>query len=187
MQGIVFSYLADMVIEQFGMAFWNNLLAHVKPLSEGVYTTNAQYQDEEIFLLVNELSRQALIPVPDLLRAFGAFLFPKLLKHMPIDYANHTFADFLLEVDQVIHREVARLYPNVYLPTLIFERLTPNSMSMLYQSKRKLCYLAEGLLDGAAKHFDTALQIRHVCCMHDGADACRLRLDFLSTTRQGIN
>jgi hypothetical protein len=38
MQGSIFTSFSEMVIEKMGMAVWNDLLAKVRPTSEGIYT-----------------------------------------------------------------------------------------------------------------------------------------------------
>ncbi|MBT5230996.1 MAG: heme NO-binding domain-containing protein [Methylococcales bacterium] len=178
MQGIVFSQLSNMVIEQFGMQFWNEVLEATAPDSQGVYTASAQYDDSELFALVTTLSEKTKMPVEDLVRAFGEFLFPKLLMHLPFSFENHTMKDFLQEVDQVIHKEVERMYPGVYLPKIHCIDTGEKSLTLVYHSKRKLCHLAEGLIYGAAKHFSSQVTLNHAQCMHRGDEDCHLLLEF---------
>ncbi|EOW9234365.1 hypothetical protein D2923_05745 [Vibrio cholerae] len=45
MQGIIYTVLSDMVIEKFGVLFWDQMLEDLKPSSEGVYTSGQQYND----------------------------------------------------------------------------------------------------------------------------------------------
>ena len=85
---------------------------------------------------------------------------------------------FLLQVDEVIHKEVKRINPDVYLPEFEYIDPAPNELIMLYRSKRKLCALSEGLIQGAANHFDTKVEIKHPVCMHDGHDHCRLEISM---------
>ena len=49
---------------------------------------------------------------------------------------------------------------------------------MIYRSQRKLCALAEGLIEGAAEQFGETVTIRHPQCMHRGDEHCRLELTF---------
>jgi len=50
---------------------------------------------------------------------------------------------------------------------------------MYYTSPRKLCFLAEGLIEGAAEQFNTKYELSHTECMHDGADRCALKIKIL--------
>lgn len=71
MQGIIYTVLSDMVIEKFGVLFWDQMLEDLKPSSEGVYTSGQQYNDDELLAMVGYLSEKAQIPAPDLVRAYG--------------------------------------------------------------------------------------------------------------------
>lgn len=179
MQGVVFTVFSDCVIDKFGMDVWDELLEKVKPESEGIYTSSATYSDDELFAYVTELSAKTGAAVPDLVRTFGEYMFPHLSNSMPDAAApGMTLKDFLLKVDQVIHKEVKRLYPESYLPSIDYEDSSDNQLVMLYQSKRKLCHLAEGLILGAASHFNTKISIAHPQCIHNGDEYCRLEINF---------
>ena len=54
---------------------------------------------------------------------------------------------------------------------------------MLYQSKRRLCFLAEGLIQGVAKEYNTEISLIHSKCMHRGDEECHLELSFYDRSR----
>ena len=80
MQGIIFNVLGELVEETWGMETWNSLLEKVDPESQGAYTAGMQYPDNELLSLVAELSEVTKTPVPDLVEAFGTYLFPHLMR-----------------------------------------------------------------------------------------------------------
>ncbi|MFG0604969.1 heme NO-binding domain-containing protein [Vibrio mimicus] len=180
MQGIIYTVLSDMVIEKFGVLFWDEMLQELNPSSHGVYTTGQQYNDDELLSMVAYLSEKAQIPVPDLVRAYGEYLFTHLFNSLPENYPHKSdLKTFLLSVDKVIHKEVKRLYPGAYLPQ--FEnKVTENTLTMNYYSKRKLCAAAEGLILGAAKRFNQPVKVSQPTCMHCGAEHCEIVVEFLS-------
>ena len=47
-----------------------------------------------------------------------------------------------------------------------------------YDSARRLCLLAEGMILGAADHYGERARVEQVACMHDGADRCLLTATF---------
>ena len=55
--------------------------------------------------------------------------------------------------------EVLKLAPDSELPTFQHERLSDDSMTMIYRSKRCFADLAQGLMEGCAKHFDEDIDI----------------------------
>lgn len=47
---------------------------------------------------------------------------------------------------------------------------------LFYFSQHKLCYLAEGLLNGAAEHYEILIQTQHLQSMYDENDFCEFRI-----------
>jgi predicted hydrocarbon binding protein len=64
------------------------------------------------------------------------------------------------------------------LPTFEYTETANGDLVMFYHSKRKLCYLSEGLITGAAKHFEQHITIEHPEYMHNGAEKCKLVISF---------
>jgi len=174
MKGIVFNVLESMVIEKAGMEGWDQLLSTVEPDSLGIYTAGKSYSDEELMALVAAASEQFSIPVPDLVQAFGDYLFDQLARKYPVFLEQEPdFFGFLGSVHDVIHVEVRKLYDEPSLPEFSIQQLAGNTMVMEYRSPRKLCMLAEGLIAGAARHYGVKYQLEHSVCMHKGADHCQ--------------
>ena len=179
MQGTIFTILSEMVIENMGMECWNDLLNKVSPHSKGVYTSGAQYQDSELVDMVKELSLQSELPINTLLSSFGEYMFEKLYEQSPTDLSSLTnLKDFLLAIDSVIHSEVKRVHPNAYLPTFEYHDEGNGDLILHYYSKRKLCYVAIGLIKGAAKKFSEEITILHPVCMHNGSQHCEFIIQF---------
>lgn len=179
MQGSIYTSFSEMVIEQMGMTVWNELIEKVKPRSEGIYTNGMQYDDSEIMSFVSALSEITKVEAPTLVRTFGEYLFIHLYNSSPTNLSHiDNLKDFLSSIDNVIHKEVKRVYPQAYLPTFEYSETPNGDLVMYYQSKRKLCHLSEGLITSAAKHFNQPIKIAHPVCMHDGAEKCKLIISF---------
>ncbi|MBX2882729.1 MAG: heme NO-binding domain-containing protein [Granulosicoccus sp.] len=175
MKGIVFNLLADMVEEKFSLEVWDNLLQATG--QDGVYVSTESYPDDKLFALVTEASNVSGIPANDLVRTFGEYMFPRFFAENQSFFSpGMTLKEFLLMVDRVIHVEVRKLHPDANLPQFEYIDETDNELTMMYSSPRKLCMLAEGLIAGAADHFETQYTLEHDECMHDGAEACKLHL-----------
>lgn len=179
MQGTIFTSFSDMVIEKMGMACWNDLLEKTCPESQGIYTEGAQYADAELIKMVEELSQQSGISIDILLDSFGEYMFDNLYKNSPTDLSSITnLKEFILSIDDVIHTEVKRVHPAAYLPTFKYFESDEHTLKLEYFSKRKLCFVATGLLKGAAIKFAEQISISHPVCMHNGADHCELIIHF---------
>ncbi len=175
MKGSIFTVLQEMVEESFGFECWETMIANSELPSEGIYTSAETYDDSEIFVLVSALSVHSGTPVPDLVEAFGSYLFPHLANSLPksmMDYPD--LWSFLDAVHSVIHVEVNKLYPDAVTPELIVTEKRDDAVTISYTSPRKLCFLALGLIHQAGEHFNTKVDIKHECCMHEGSDHCSL-------------
>ena len=113
--------------------------------------------------LVTHLSEQTGIPVSDLVRAFGQYLLTRFAANFPTMFegASDTF-DFLEQVDNHIHVEVHKLYPDAQLPAFVYERPNQNQLVMTYESARPFAILADGLIDGAIKHFEDDIDVEMI-------------------------
>jgi len=177
MKGIVFIALNQMIEEKIGISTWEQLLDLTG--IEGIYTSFESYPDEEIMALVVKLSEIAEIPINDLVSSFGEYLFTILASKYPIFIeSEHTFFGFLISIDSVIHKEVKKLYDSPNLPTIACKEIDKSTLLMRYQSPRKLCLLAEGLIRGAAQHYNVKYQLAHEQCMHKAADHCVFRISL---------
>ncbi|AEF54717.1 heme NO-binding domain-containing protein [Marinomonas posidonica] len=178
MKGAVFTNFQEMIEEQFGMECWETLLEKCNLPSGGIYTSSETYDDEEILSLVVALSEHSSIPVPDLVEAFGRYLYDGLAHSLPPSMMDFPDLWSLLEaVDSVIHVEVNKLYPDASTPSILVTEKRDNGVTLYYQSPRKLCLLAIGLIHKAAESFDTPITIKHTCCMNEGADHCSLVIE----------
>lgn len=179
MQGAVFTAFSDMIIEKMGMEMLDDLIDITEPKSGGIYTAGGNYDDSELFNMVGALSQKTQIPAAELVRAFGQYLFKKLYDSCPTDISNiANLKDFLLSIDNVIHKEVKRLYPNAYLPSFSYEEQPDGALVMYYISERQLCELAEGLMIGASEHFGQPIDLAHPVCMHRGDKHCKIVVTF---------
>jgi len=175
MKGAIFTSFQEMVEETFGFECWDTLLKKSNLPSEGIYTSAENYDDQEIFELVTALSDYSDTPIPDLVEAFGRYLFPILSHSLPPSMMDYPDLWSLLEaVDSVIHVEVGKLYPDAATPKLIVTEKSDDEIKLYYQSQRQLCLLAIGLIYKAAETFGEEVVIKHECCMHEGSDHCSL-------------
>lgn len=180
MKGAVFIALNDMIENDYGMDVWNELLDEVKPESKGIYTSAKDYPDEEIVSFVLAISKKLSLPTQDVTRLFGFELFKELNSKFSIftEQKDDLFS-FLDSIEKVIHVEVRKLFENPSLPTLDCTQLSESEMEISYHSPRKLCFLAEGLIQGAAEHYDEKITLAHETCMHDGAENCIIKVTIV--------
>lgn len=160
MKGIIFTNFMDLVEEKFGLEMVETLIEETQPPNEGAYTAVGTYDHTELVNMVLVLSEKSGIPVPDLIKAFGEFLFGELAKAHPHWLQGITSAFDLLErVDGFIHVEVRKLYPDAKPPTFECTRLDDQQMELIYASPRGLGDVAEGLILGCADYYNEEIAV----------------------------
>lgn len=179
MKGIVFNIFSDLVNDTFGLEQWDQLIEMTQPKSGAVYTSVEVYPDSELMAYVAALSDITGAAPADLVRTFGKYMMHKFKLMHPEFLQDQTAKSFLASVHDVIHVEVKKLHQDTILPQFEYEDTgDANTLIMIYSSERKLCHLAEGLIEGVSEVFAQSIVLHHPQCMHDGAQKCRLELQF---------
>lgn len=169
MKGLVFRELVDLVEAKFGDEVLDDVLeaAHL-PASKGAYTSVGTYPFEEMLELLTHLSARVEVPAPDLLFAFGEHLLGQFFTKYPrfFEEVGGTF-EFVEHIDDHIHVEVKKLYPDAELPR--FETAREGARLIVeYRSPRALADLARGLLTACIRHFHEPLVVRTESTSEDG-------------------
>lgn len=160
MKGVVFTEFLEMVEEQFSPDVVDQIIDEAELPSGGVYTAVGTYDHAEIVALVVQLSKAANVSVPQLLHAFGKRLFKRFVDGFPhfFERQNDAFS-FLAQVEDYIHVEVKKLYPDAELPSVLASSDTPDRMTIVYRSERGMADLAHGLIEGCVEHFGETIEI----------------------------
>ena len=160
MKGVVFTEFLEMVEVKFSPAIADAVIERSALASGGAYTTLGTYDHEEMLQLVDHLSAETGIPQRDLVRAFGEYLFARFLEAFPHLFVGINSAiDLLRRVEDYIHVEVRKLYPDAELPTFQCWMVDAGQLSMTYRSKRPFAALAEGLIRGCIEHFGEGIDL----------------------------
>jgi len=183
MKGIVFTEFFEMVEEKFSPAVADAMIEACDLPSGGIYTAVGTYDHEEMVQLVVQLSAATGIAVPDLLRAFGQHLFGRFFAFYPqfFDGVTSSF-DFLESIENHIHVEVRKLYPDAELPSFDCDTSAPDRLSLIYRSKRPFADFAEGLIRGCIAHFGEPIDMVREDLSGGRGTSARFVL-----TRQGTN
>jgi hypothetical protein len=80
--------------------------------------------------------------------------------------------DVLEHTEQTVHRVVRRQNPGASPPRLSCERRGPKELVIRYDSRRRMCAIAKGIVRGLGRHFRVRLELAESACMQRGDDAC---------------
>lgn len=159
MRGVIFTELFELIEEKFGYDRLDDVIDASSLDNDGAYSATGNYSFEELVRIVVSLSEQTGIPVPALLEVYGEYLFPKLLKVLPELSKDADILEFVESVENHIHVQVRKLYPDAELPTFELLSSSPDKLEFYYVSKKNIPELAKGLIIGASKHFKQAVDV----------------------------
>jgi len=173
MKGIVFTEFLDLVRSEFGEDMVDHIITESNLPTGGAYTAVGTYDHDELATLVSKLSDATKQTVPDLLRAYGIYLFERFTVKYPqfFRHAGNSF-DFLSMVEGHIHVEVKKLYPDAELPSIQCDRLSENVLRLTYRSNRPFAAFAEGMMRGAVAYFAQNMSVELKASTPDGKMAC---------------
>ncbi len=175
MKGIVFTEFLEMVSTAFSEDMVDDILDDAKPASGGAYTAVGTYPHQEIVAMVGALSQRSGVPVPDLVHAFGKYLFGRFHIIYPGFFDGVGDAlDFLERIESVVHVEVLKLYPDAELPRFETSRDGADVLQMIYRSPRRMGDLAAGLIEGCLAHYGGGVDVARRA-IGDGVDEFILR------------
>ncbi|RZL41824.1 MAG: hypothetical protein EOP72_07660 [Variovorax sp.] len=160
MKGVVFREFIEMVENSFSPAMADDIIEASDLSTGGAYTSVGTYDHREMVQLAVRLSERTGIALPLLLHAFGKHLLGRFAVMFPAYFAGRSSTfDFLAILDNKIHVEVKKLYPDAELPVFDHSFEDPSVMAFVYRSKRPFADLAHGLIDGCIAHFQERIEV----------------------------
>lgn len=178
MKGVIFNTVERIVTEAHGEDAWDDLLEMAG--LDGNYHSMGNYEDKDILALVGAASKMLDKPPADVTlwlgeKAMAIFheSWPELFK----PYSN--CIEFLTQLNEIIHPEVHKLYPGAITPVFTYLEVSRSSLTMQYDSERKLCMFAEGLILGAGTVYKQQIKVTQATCVHRNDDICTFKIDVV--------
>jgi len=176
MKGIIFSSFLDFVEQELGDDFLEELIDASELRTGGAYTNVGTYPVEELVTMLDYILDQHDLDRDQLLRSFGKHTFAHLVnnyKKLVVEFKDSF--DCIYNVDQTIHQNVLKLYPDAELPNMNAKILDQGgSMHLEYSSSRPFMYVAYGLLEGCVEHFGDSVTVT----MNDLSESKGTRAEF---------
>ena len=160
MKGVIFTELLEMAEGALSPEIVEEVIDAAELPSGGAYTAIGTYPFSELQALVTGFAARMEAPVSELIHAFGGHLFQTFLRTHSAFFTDvrDTF-DLLRRVEDEIHVEVRKLYPDAELPTFSCSEPILGDPILEYRSARGLADLAAGLLDATIAHFGESIQV----------------------------
>lgn len=171
MKGIVFTEFLEMVEGEYGYEMVDNIITNSELPSGGVYTAVGTYAFSEMGMLLHNLSKDTKLSMSQLLNTFGKYLFHTFVKNYPGFFeAAPTAFKFLESIENYIHVEVRKLYPDAELPTFDTTLIDPTKLEMIYKSERRMADFAEGLIEKTLEHYGEKATIEKENITENGSE-----------------
>ncbi|MDO5981078.1 heme NO-binding domain-containing protein [Flavivirga spongiicola] len=171
MKGIVFTEFLDLVEEKFGLEMVDTIISQSELESEGVYTAVGTYKFSEMLQLLQHLSARTNIKIDDLLLVYAEHFFGVLKDSYPgllVTYKDPI--EMLASIENHIHVEVRKIYPDAELPTFEVLEKSDNSLVMIYKSSRAMHHFGLGLMNKTFEHFNSTATIELEKIKEDGTE-----------------
>lgn len=160
MKGIIFTEFLDLIEFKYGLEMVDKIITASNLDSGGAYTAVGTYDFSEMLQLLQHLSENTAISIDDLLLVYAEHFFSVLVQNYPqfiMDYKDPI--EMLSSIENHIHVEVVKMYPDAELPTFEVLEKTEKSLILLYKSSRAMHHFALGLMNKTFEHFNTKATI----------------------------
>ena len=160
MKGLVFRSYLQFVEENFGDEIVEEMIEQSKLPSNAAYSNVGTYSHDEMLSMVGVLCKMKNLEPQVAVRSFGYYLFNKLAeghKEMVAQYTDP--CEFLDVLDNIIHREVKKLYSNAELPSISVKTNDKDNIQLNYSSARPFADLAYGLIESCFHYYKKKVKI----------------------------
>lgn len=82
--------------------------------------------------------------------------------------------EVLANAERIHQSFVRKSYKDAHPPLLKYGTINDKTVEIIYDSPRKLCSFALGIIDGFAKHFKENVKVTQPMCMLKNDKACHI-------------
>ncbi len=181
MKGIIFNLLEDFIVSRYGEDKYEEIItaSDTGTLDPFEIVAPGSYPDEAFQTIMKSASEKTDSNIPEMLKNIGQHSLAKLADRYPyfFDPYDHP-RDFLKTASMIHHVEVKKLYQGAEVPHFYVNDHGHDGLSIVYKSKRRLCYLAEGLIAGLGDHYKIPVSVKQSECIQSGGTACKFVVKF---------
>lgn len=159
MKGLVLCEFVEYLEERLGSDAAQELIDEAELASGGAYSRVGRYDYQEMIKLLTDASSKHNADAGVLLNEFSDHLFGVFKRDYGAFFEGKENAIAMLKhIDDHIHVEVQKLYPDAELPKFSFEE-TDGKLDLYYTSPRPLADVAQALVTSCLKHFGNQEQL----------------------------
>lgn len=158
MKGTVVSIWLSTIEKVYGNDVKRKAMASVNWSPERIISPLEDVVDKEIFSLVEEVGHLVGKPYNEVWRIIGQNNVQAFYQWFPSYFERSSLKGFMMMMDTV-HSQLTKMIKGATPPRLIPHEIDDNTFTITYISKRGLTDYLQGLLEGAAKHFNEKMEM----------------------------
>lgn len=153
MKGIILSEFVEFLEISLGPDKAQIVINKAGVDSGGAYSRVGQYDYQELIQLLTQAAAETEIEASELVNQFSHHLFMVFKRDYNLFFEGvDSAAQMLTQIDNHIHVEVKKLYPDAELPKFEYVK-TGNHLVLDYSSPRPLAAVAHALVMACIKYF----------------------------------
>jgi len=153
MKGIILSEFIEFIEQKLGDDTAQKIIDNSNLESDGAYSRVGLYDYQELIQLLTQTVAETETEASVLLESFSDHLFMVFKRDYSLFFDGvGTAAEMLKQIDDHIHVEVQKLYPDAELPSFNYTQ-DGSILTLSYQSPRPLALVAHALVGACLKFF----------------------------------
>ena len=153
MKGIILSEFVEFLEESLGPDQAQTIIEKSGVQSQGAYSRVGQYDYQELIQLLTQAVTETNMEAGELVQPFADHLFTVFHRDYNVFFEGaESAAHMLTQIDDHIHVEVKKLYPDAELPKFEYSQ-EGDKLVLNYQSPRPLAAVAQALVGACLKFF----------------------------------
>jgi hypothetical protein len=154
MKGHIFNLLEKFIIEITDANVYESIIAECRLITKGPFIRPGKYPDEDLAEIVDKTVQYLGITVNEAHYAFGKWIFPHLLLiSAPEVRELRNPKALFLQLDYIHRIELKKLWPDAEPPTFQCEDTGPAQLRMIYDSRREMFDLVDGVIASVADYY----------------------------------
>jgi len=186
MKGIIFNLLEGYLISISGDDGFEKILQQctLKTTDPLLIVAPGTYPDADFLEIVRAAATGLQVPEAEFFRNFGRYAIPRMAERYPNFFTPFTGPkDFLKYIGMVHLVEIKKIFLDAKVPDFSFQDTGPNELIFRYSSRRRLCHMVEGLIEGLAAYYKVKVSYRQPHCLIKGDEVCEFHIRFQDASK----
>lgn len=181
MKGIIFNLLEGYLTSTGGEECFEKILQQctLKTADPMLIVAPGTYPDADFLEIVRAAAADMQVPEAEFYRNFGCYAIPRMAERYPNFFTPFTCPkDFLKFIGMVHLVEIKKIFLDAKVPDFTFLDTGPDELILRYSSRRRLCHMVEGLIEGLAVYYKVKVSYRQPHCLMKGDEVCEFHIRF---------